>query len=181
MVTNPTNLYSQQDFRSRDVVLTFHIRLALHLQYVHEREVSVAPGSAELLPGSWRRWQQVFDVYDSGYEAETFQAVGVRLRECLASFLDETTGDELVPEGTQRPKQADFRAWTDLLANTLAVDIQHVIADAGYVAVHTRIATGQAAQVATVVLYRIQDGLVAELLERRPAGPERAANPHGML
>jgi hypothetical protein len=25
-----------------------------------------------------------------------------------------------VPEGTQRPKRADFRAWTELLANTLA-------------------------------------------------------------
>jgi hypothetical protein len=120
VLTNPTNLYSQQDFKSRDVVLTFHIGLALRLQYAQEREVSVESGSAELLPGSWRRWQQAFETYDSGDEAETFQAVGVRLRECLVSFLDETTGDELVPEGTQRPKHADFRAWTELLANALA-------------------------------------------------------------
>jgi hypothetical protein len=120
VVTNPTNLYSQQDFKSRDVVLTFHIGLALRLEYAREREVPVAPGPAELLPGSWRRWQQAFEAYDSGDEAETFQAVGVRLRECLVSFLGETTGDELVPEGTQRPKRADFRAWTELLANTLA-------------------------------------------------------------
>jgi len=35
------------------------------------------------LPGSWRRWQQAFEAYDSGDEAETFQSVGVRLRECL--------------------------------------------------------------------------------------------------
>jgi len=38
-------------------------------------------------------------VYDSGDEAETFQAVGVRLRECLISFVGETTDDGLVPEG----------------------------------------------------------------------------------
>jgi hypothetical protein len=120
VVTNPTNLYSQQDFKSRDVVLTFHIGLALRLEYAREREVPVAPGSAELLPGSWRRWEQAFEAYDTGDEAETFQAVGVRLRECLVSFLGETTGDELVPEGAQRPEQADFRAWTELLANTLA-------------------------------------------------------------
>jgi hypothetical protein len=44
----------------------------------------------------------------------------VRLRECLVSFLGETTADELVPEGTQRPKQADSRAWTELLANAVA-------------------------------------------------------------
>jgi hypothetical protein len=120
VVTNPTNLYSQQDFKSRDVVLTFHLGLALRLQYAQEREVPVAPGQAELLPGSWRRWQQAFETYESGDEAETFQAVGVRLRECLVSFLGETTNDELVPEGTQQPKRADFRAWTELLANTLA-------------------------------------------------------------
>jgi hypothetical protein len=120
VVTNPPNLYSQEDFKSRDVVLTFHIGLALRIQYAREREVPVAPGSADLLPGSWRRWQQAFEAYDSGDEAETFQAVGVRLRECLISFLGETTSDELVPAGAQPPKGADFRAWTELLANTLA-------------------------------------------------------------
>jgi len=29
VVTNPTNLYDQADFKSRDVVLTFHIGLML--------------------------------------------------------------------------------------------------------------------------------------------------------
>jgi Bacterial regulatory proteins, luxR family len=32
------------------------------------------------------------------------RAVGMRLGECLVSFLDETTSDELVPDGTPRPK-----------------------------------------------------------------------------
>jgi ribosomal protein L37E len=120
VVTNPTNLYSQQDFKSRDVALTFHLGLALRLEYAQERRVPVAAESADLLPGSWRRWQQAFDAYDSDDEAETFQAVGMRLRECLVSFLGETTSDELVPADAQRPKDADFRAWTELLANTLA-------------------------------------------------------------
>src|SRR6266508_4622009 len=64
VVTEPTNLYSQDDFKSRDVVLTFHVGLALRLEYAREREVPVAPGSAELLPGSWRRWQQASEAYD---------------------------------------------------------------------------------------------------------------------
>src|SRR5215217_4380140 len=83
VITNPTNLYTQQDFKSRDVVLTFHLGLALRLQYAQEREVPVAPGSAELLPGSWRRWQQAFEAYESGDEAETFQAVGMR---CVSAW-----------------------------------------------------------------------------------------------
>jgi hypothetical protein len=120
VVTNPTNLYDQADFKSRDVVLTFHIGLMLRLEYAQEHEVPVAPESADLLPGSWRRWQQAFDAYDSGDEAETFQSVGVRLRECLVSFIGETASDELVPAGKDRPKNSDFRGWTELLANALA-------------------------------------------------------------
>jgi hypothetical protein len=120
VVTNPTNLYSQDDFKSRDVVLTFHIGVAIRTEYANERDVPVAPGLADLLPGSWRRWQQAFDELDSGDEAETFQSVGVRLRECLVSFIGETCSDGLVSEGEVPPKAADFKGWTDLLANDLA-------------------------------------------------------------
>jgi ribosomal protein L37E len=120
VVTNPTNLYDQVDFRSRDVVLTFHVGLMLRVAYTQERNAAVSPESAELLPGSWRRWQQAFEAYDSGDEAEAFQSVGVRLRECLVSFVVETRNDDLVPAGQPPPKAADFKGWTDVLANGLA-------------------------------------------------------------
>ena len=120
VVTPPTNLYSQGDFKSRDVVLTFHLGLALRLMYGADRAVPVRPEVGHLLPGSWRRREQAFETFDSGDEAETFQSVGVRLRECLISFVGETRRDDLVPEGQTAPKGADFRAWTDLLANFLA-------------------------------------------------------------
>ena len=74
----------------------------------------VKPESADLLAGSWRRWEQAFEAYDSGDEAENFQAVGVRLRECLVSFVGETTNEEMVPEGQVPPKQADFKGWTEV-------------------------------------------------------------------
>jgi hypothetical protein len=120
VVTNPTNFYNQADFKSRDVVLTFHVGLMLRVQYAQERDVPVAPDVAELLPGAWRRWQQAFDAYESGDEAEAFQSVGVRLRECLVSFVGATRHDDLVPEGQVPPKASDFKGWTDLLANRLA-------------------------------------------------------------
>ncbi len=109
VVTEPTNLYDQADFKSRDVVLTFHIGLTLRMTYLQDRQVPVAPEQAGLLPGSWRRWQQAFDTYDTGDEAETFQAVGMRLRECLVSFVAETRREELVPAGVDRPKNVDFK------------------------------------------------------------------------
>jgi hypothetical protein len=120
VVTNPTNLYDQTDFKSRDVVLTFHIGLMLRVEYAQEREVPVTPESADLLPGSWRRWQQAFEAYESGDEAETFQSVGVRLRECLVSFIGEIRHDDMVPGGETAPKASDFKGWTELLANGLA-------------------------------------------------------------
>lgn len=120
MITEPTNLYSQEDFKSRDVAITFHVGLTIRVSYLHERKVPVKPGSADLPPGSWRRWKQAFEAYDSGDEAETFQSVGVRLRECLVSFVGETADDEMVPDGQEPPKRSDFKGWTDLLANTLA-------------------------------------------------------------
>lgn len=46
--------------------------------------------------------------------------MGVQLRECLVSFVGETSSDDLVPEGQSAPKAADFKGWTDLLANALA-------------------------------------------------------------
>jgi hypothetical protein len=82
--------------------------------------VPVAVEPAALLPGSWRRWEQAFEACDSGDEAENFQAVGMRLRECLLSFVDETCSDELVvPNDATPPKRGDFKNWTDLLATAL--------------------------------------------------------------
>lgn len=46
VVTNPTNLYDQADFKSRDVVLTFHIGLMLRVQYAQERDVRVGRPAA---------------------------------------------------------------------------------------------------------------------------------------
>jgi len=120
VITEPMNLYSQEDFKSRDVALTFHIGLMLRVSYLHDRRVPVQLPAADLLPGTWRRWEQAFEPFESGDEAENFQATGVRLRECLVSFIGEATSDELVPEGQTPPKGSDFKAWTELLANALA-------------------------------------------------------------
>jgi hypothetical protein len=120
VITEPTNLYSQDAFKSRDEALTFHVGLHLRMSYLHDRRIPVEIPDADLLPGTWRRWEQAFDTFDSGDEAETFQAVGMRLRECLISFIGETADDELVPVGEQSPKGADFKAWSELLADALA-------------------------------------------------------------
>lgn len=117
VVSHPMNLHDQNDFKSRDVVLTFHVGLMLRVQYMQEREVPVTPPAAALLPGLWRRWQT------GGLRGlrQRRRGGGVPIsRECLVSFVGETRDDDLVPDGQTPPKAADVKGWTDLLANALA-------------------------------------------------------------
>jgi hypothetical protein len=119
-VTNPLNVYSQEDFKSRDVALTFHVGLALRI--AAERRPPVAGGAVDLIAGSWRRWQQAVDALGTAREAEDFQAVGVRLRECMVSFAEEISSDDLVGDGDDAPKGADVVGWTNLLIAKLLAD-----------------------------------------------------------
>jgi hypothetical protein len=118
IVTNPTNLYRQEDFKSRDVVLTFHVGLMTRV--AAQRTVPITEEAADLLPGAWRRWEQAVEALGPAREAEDFQAVGMRLRECLVSMAGEFAADHLVQEGKERPKAADVKAWVELLADHIA-------------------------------------------------------------
>jgi hypothetical protein len=117
-VSCPLNSYSQEDFKSRDVVLTFHIGL---MARVFTRvQIPITEDAAALLPNAWRLWEQAVEAMTSSREAEDFQAVGVRLRECLVSFAAESADADLVPKGTEPPKKADVVGWSNLLIDRLA-------------------------------------------------------------
>ncbi len=184
VATNPTNLYDQADFKSRDVALTFHIGLMLRVEYGREREVPVTPDSQSLLPGSWRRWQQAFEGYEHADEAEAFQPVGVRLRECLVSFVGETRSDHLVPTGQTPPKAADVKAWTELLADHLAAG-PSAAALRSYlkkVSVETWDYVNWLTHAKNAIPYgrrdRLEDGrALARRVHRRPAAPAQRAGP----
>lgn len=118
IVTNPTNLYSQEDFKSRDVVLTFHVGLVLRM--MSREEVPITDQAAVLLPSAWRRWEQAVEALGPAREADDYQAIGMRLRECLVSAVAEFADGALVPEGTDRPKAADVKAWLELFAGHVA-------------------------------------------------------------
>jgi hypothetical protein len=99
-VSNPLNAYSQEDFKSRDVVLTFHIGLAVRI--ASRDAVPITSEAAVLLPGAWRRWEQAVEAMTTATEAEDFQAIGVRLRECLVSFAGEIANEDLVAAGPRQ-------------------------------------------------------------------------------
>ena len=117
-ISNSLNCYSQEDFKSRDVALTFHVGLMVRI--ASREEVPITEETAGLLPRAWRLWEQAVDSIDGGREAEDFQAVGVRLREAMVTYAGELADDTLVPEGGVGPKVADVVGWTNLLVAHLA-------------------------------------------------------------
>ena len=112
-ISNSLNYYSQEDFTSRDVALTFHVGLMVRI--ASREDVPITEESAALLPRAWRLWEQAVESLDGGREAEDFQAVGVRLREAMVTYAGEVADPALIPEGGAAPKAADVVGWTNLV------------------------------------------------------------------
>ncbi|WP_051579531.1 nuclear transport factor 2 family protein [Pseudonocardia acaciae] len=67
----------------------------------------------------------------------------------------------------------------DLLAGS--IETRRVLADADLVAVHNHVTTAHGLELATVDIFRVRDGLVAEHWDVVQALPPDPANPHGMF
>ncbi len=118
VITNPTNLYSQKHFPSLDFTISFHIGV---IERVVARQTPPVPEEQQRrLSHAWRRWTQAAEALDRANEAEEFQAVGMRCRECLLDFVTATAKDEMAPTGQEPPKRGDFLQWSVLIANAVA-------------------------------------------------------------
>ncbi|WP_426237392.1 hypothetical protein [Pararhizobium sp. DWP1-1-3] len=117
VITNPTNLYSQEQFPNLDYAVTFHMGLCLRIP----RNLKQHPSDRKVLP---------FGTVFSELEAATlalsqatnisgYQAVGMRSRETLLAFI-AIAQDWFTPEdGKETPKRADFKGWSELIYDTL--------------------------------------------------------------
>lgn len=113
VITAPTNLYSQEQFPSADYTLSLHVGLMARV--MARQEPPVDGEEQERSAVAWRRWQQAEEALERGDEAEDFQAVGMRCRECLLEMVRGMADREMVPPGTEPPKAADFVGWSDLI------------------------------------------------------------------
>ncbi len=118
VITEPTNLYSQALFPSLDYTLSFHIGLMARMMARQARQASVK--NVELFASAWRRWEQAAEAIDSAKEAEDFQAVGMKCRECLLAFARVAQKSIVLLDKTQAPKRADFIHWMELLTDQVA-------------------------------------------------------------
>jgi hypothetical protein len=113
-----TNLYSQKLFPSLDYLLSFHLGLALRMN--SERTGSEDPRLKDRLAAALRKWEQAAQALDESSESEEVQAVGMRCRETLIAFIRSVSDPAMVPEGTEKPKAADFVNWSQFVASHLA-------------------------------------------------------------
>ncbi|MBL0312784.1 MAG: gamma-glutamylcyclotransferase [Holophagaceae bacterium] len=116
VITNPTNLYSQRYFPSLDYTLSFHIGLMMR---VRSRSDGVDAKNPSPFDEVFRRSDQAQDRHDIAVEAEDFQAVGMLLREGLISLLVALRRRSELPTDIERPQDANFIAWSELLMNQL--------------------------------------------------------------
>ncbi len=118
VVTNMTNLYSQQDFKSMNGVLTFHIGLMTRMMDAQSRKAPDRPDPR--LMRTRRLWEQAAEAQNVAEEAEDFQTVGMRCRETLVSLAQDLASNDLVPASQDAPKASDFVHWAELIANAVA-------------------------------------------------------------
>ena len=118
VITSPSNLYSQRYFPSLDFTLSFHIGVTARIM-ARSRGAPDEGQKARLTP-VWRRWEQAAETLDMAEEAEDFQAVGVKCRECLIQLVRSLAKPEMVPPGEDTPQRSNFISWSELVANTVA-------------------------------------------------------------
>jgi len=115
VITNSTNLYSQDQFPNMDLALTFHVGICLRVPRGDRTKLSSLP--VEPFAECARCVQEASDAVQHAEEVADFQATGVRCREALLAFTN--VAQRLLPwRGVaEAPKRADFKAWVDHVCN----------------------------------------------------------------
>jgi hypothetical protein len=109
VITNPTNLYSQQQFPNMDLAVTFHVGLCLRIPRSEKQKLSELP--IEPLAERYRYMSEASDALAHAQEVADYQAIGVRCREALLAFTKAAqTVMPWTDDKATKPKRADFKA-----------------------------------------------------------------------
>ena len=123
VITEPMNLYSQDQFPNMDLALTFHVGLCLRIPHSDRQKLSDLP--VEPFAEAYRYLQEANDALAHASEVADYQSIGVRCREALLAFVK--AAQTVVPWTTkdEPPKKADLRAWADHICNVALKGAAH--------------------------------------------------------
>jgi hypothetical protein len=111
VITNPSNLYAQEQFPNMDLALTFHLGLCLRIPSSEKSKLSDLP--IEPFAQCYRYLSEASDALSQADEVLDYQSVGMRCREALLAFAD--LAQKIMPwtSPSPKPKAGDLRAWAD--------------------------------------------------------------------
>jgi hypothetical protein len=129
VITNPSNLYSQEQFPNLDLAVTFHIGLCLRIP----RSEKQTPDSRRLLPFGqvFTQLAQTAEALGRAKEVGDYQGIGVRCRETLLAFVSAAQ-DAVDWGGSEQLRRADLKGWVDrilgaALAGSAQKDRRHLL------------------------------------------------------
>ena len=123
VITEPMNLYAQEQFPNMDLALTFHVGLCLRIPRSERQKLSELP--VEPFAECYRYLQEASEALQQSSEVADYQAIGVRCREALLAFA--SAAQTLLPwtsEG-EAPKKADLKAWADHICSVALAGAEH--------------------------------------------------------
>jgi hypothetical protein len=123
VISNPTNLYSQEQFPNMDIAITFHVGLCLRIPRSEKQKLSEIP--LEPFAECFRLISEARDALATAQEVSDYQAIGVRCRESMLAFTN--AAQKVVPwtAAEPKPKRADLKAWADHICNTTLFGASH--------------------------------------------------------
>lgn len=115
IITDPTNLYSQEQFPNLDLALTFHMGLCLRMPRGDREEAS----ANEVWPFAdvLNAISQCDDALSQANDSGAYRAIGVRCRETLLSFIH--AAQDACEWTSETPKRSDFPAWVDTICDAI--------------------------------------------------------------
>jgi hypothetical protein len=115
VITGGMNLYSQEQFPSMDLALTFHIGLILRIPRTEEQQeddLRVLPFGPVL-----EKMEEAGTAVTQAQSLTDYQAIGVRCRETLLELI--SVAQDAAMWTDKPPQRANFRAWTEIICNDL--------------------------------------------------------------
>jgi hypothetical protein len=123
VITNPTNLYSQEQFPNMDLAVTFHVGLCLRIPRSEKHKLSDLP--IEPMAESYRYLAEASDALTQAQEVSDYQSIGVRCRESMLAFVGAAQVVLPWTAGGEKPKKADLKAWADHICSVTMAGAAH--------------------------------------------------------
>jgi hypothetical protein len=123
VISEPMNLYAQAQFPNMDLALSFHIGVCVRIPRGEHQKLSDIP--AEPFVACVRGLQEIGEAVRHAEELADFQAIGVRCREALLSFINIAQVAIPWTAKDEAPKKADLKAWADHICSVALAGEAH--------------------------------------------------------